>query len=1061
MATFSKCLAIINKMSQQDQDALLARLDELQAQGLTAKEAQMQAAVDTLAQVQQEASIKKSPERPDLVAAADAIAAMDPEVRDNTEIGDFPGAASGYNLYEARQLVKKPSDKLKRVTESNTFSLWQNYDYVANVDGDHFGVTKEEDPDEVDDETKFVYSFENLKSPFDSGKTTSTDQTDELFKEMRESLGKDIRKSVERPEFYSQLQRAIDQVPQRLSTMAAPAWKQWLTANAPKLGIKAEEIEWSGIKDWLDLEGHPKPVYESGFGLVEEMKNGSGEWEQTDDLGHYFRTKAEAEAAITDEMKASAEQFGKKYETEGRISVKHFDGDALNFGKTTTPKITKEDISRYLDDSGVKVREVTLGGVGADGELYSRETDGGDWEIVDDRAEPFGGTFATEEEAEAAIAEMNSAGPTKYGKYTLPGGENYREVLLTLPGTFEFLNDADRRRDSASSLSDKLERDGVSDDDPRWIAAQEEYVKADAAREAAYARAQGMDEIKYQSSHWDQANILAHIRVNDRTDSDGKRVLFVEEVQSDWGQEGKKKGFNDRERSVQTELRRAGWTIDQGEDGIWVVLDRDGDAMGDGPTREIALERSGAGARNVPAIPAAPFVTKTEGWLNLALKRIAMLAVEGGYDKVAFINGDQSADRYDLSKKVNYIQWNPGHTATRKLISLETTDGKDLGITVQDGVVEDSSIGANGKPLDEVLGKEVAKKILGADSGTLRGLDLKMGGEGMKTFYDQIVPQAISKLLPKLGGEKLGVTQVNVGDKEAIAKWKRMTANSTIESTPIKEYETQPGFDVTDKMRETVGQGTPLFSREREDTPEFKEWSHGLPVHESFVDAASDRGVFKLYHATPKDFTEFKPGGENPKDSGPAIWLASSPNGTAASWRVGNEQSGWKDGANIMPVYARLERPLLIDSKDMMSWARKVYATSEFPQLMSQQTVDDLKADGYDSIIVKEEPLKYGKGNDEIIVFDPEQIKSAIGNNGEYSSTSPDIRKSPDRPWFDDLSQLKVSKTYQLGDLLKTSKKLSWWNRTIGTQYDLAQKHPQFKRVFDAVQHFIDRKSVV
>ena len=50
----------------------------------------------------------------------------------------------------------------------------------------------------------------------------------------------------------------------------------------------------------------------------------------------------------------------------------------------------------------------------------------------------------------------------------------------------------------------------------------------------------------FKSSHWDQPNVLAHIRLNDRTDADGKRVLFVEEIQSDWGQEGKKKGFADK-----------------------------------------------------------------------------------------------------------------------------------------------------------------------------------------------------------------------------------------------------------------------------------------------------------------------------------------------------------------------------------------------------------------------------------------------------------------------------------------------------------------------------------
>ena len=126
--------------------------------------------------------------RQQLRDAADAIAKMDPEVRDDTMIGDFPGAADGYMLYEARVLLKKPSEKLKRVNENNSFELWNRYDFIANVDGEHFGVTKQEDPDEPDDETKFVYSFAPLDNP-NNDVTTTTDQTDELFKEMRASLG--------------------------------------------------------------------------------------------------------------------------------------------------------------------------------------------------------------------------------------------------------------------------------------------------------------------------------------------------------------------------------------------------------------------------------------------------------------------------------------------------------------------------------------------------------------------------------------------------------------------------------------------------------------------------------------------------------------------------------------------------------------------------------------------------------------------------------------------------------------------------------------------------------
>jgi hypothetical protein len=47
---------------------------------------------------------------------------------------------------------------------------------------------------------------------------------------------------------------------------------------------------------------------------------------------------------------------------------------------------------------------------------------------------------------------------------------------------------------------------------------------------------------EFRSTHFDQPNILAHLRVNDRT-VDGKKTLFVEEIQSDWHQAGRKKGY--------------------------------------------------------------------------------------------------------------------------------------------------------------------------------------------------------------------------------------------------------------------------------------------------------------------------------------------------------------------------------------------------------------------------------------------------------------------------------------------------------------------------------------
>jgi hypothetical protein len=566
--------------------------------------------------------------------------------------------------------------------------------------------------------------------------------------------------------FYSALADGVDGI----KTNAAPAagWKDAIKGLVNKGAVKADEVEWSGVNDWLDLQTgrvtkeQVAEYLKQGGVRVEEVVNSA----QADNREDKF----------LDKWAPEAESIG------------------MNIGFLGNGKLvfTEED---YTADDVLSSDWAT----NAERDLVMRMEQ--DW-----------------------TAGRSAGSITKYDLYTLPGGSNnYREVLLTLP----------------TAVDAKTKR--LMDEERYLVLSSEQQAEVDAAK-----RKSG---VQYRSSHWDQPNVLAHIRVNDRTDADGKKVLFVEELQSDWGQEGKKKGFkrsdaemvaagkrmaedhaayikeesnalNEELRSVKARLRQipAGETADAAaplrarEESIYRQLR--------------ILAESEPGKPKNDGAPTAPFVTKTEGWLNLALKRVITMAVEGGYDRVAFVNGEQSADRYNLSKTIKYVQWDTGYDENRRLITLETTDGKALGITVQDGVVEDSSIGADGKPLDEVLGKELAGRITSQRSGDLRGLQLKMGGEGMKTFYDTIVPTALKKLLPKVGGGQIAnvlldnqspVIQVD-DNAWAVREDDSGRAYRTEQEAiaAATSGSTQPGFDVTDAMREKVAEGLPLFSRQRD-----------------------------------------------------------------------------------------------------------------------------------------------------------------------------------------------------------------------------------------------------
>jgi hypothetical protein len=158
----------------------------------------------------------------------------------------------------------------------------------------------------------------------------------------------------------------------------------------------------------------------------------------------------------------------------------------------------------------------------------------------------------------------------------------------------------------------------------------------------------------------------------------------------------------------------------------------------------------------------------------------------------------------------------------------------------------------------------------------------------------------------------------------------------------------------------------------------------------------------RFYHATANDFSAFKPGGDDPELSGSAIWLSPYADYQPALHNIGgNKTSGrFREGTNVKPLYAKMENPLVIDEPGMLDWAREVFAggSREFPYLMPKNWVDEIRSEGYDSVMYTP-PVQYYPSGEEIkkheyIVFEPTQVKSAIGNRGTYDPDDPDIRKA-------------------------------------------------------------------
>jgi hypothetical protein len=143
----------------------------------------------------------------------------------------------------------------------------------------------------------------------------------------------------------------------------------------------------------------------------------------------------------------------------------------------------------------------------------------------------------------ARDAEANKAyvipepAPSKHQRWQLAGGENYREILLKLP-----------QKETRTPNMIEYEKLGQQMFggalNPTERARLDELENLLSREERSMALSGGKSKTSvYQSSHFDEPNILAHIRVNDRVDADGKKMLLVEELQSDWHQAGRESGY--------------------------------------------------------------------------------------------------------------------------------------------------------------------------------------------------------------------------------------------------------------------------------------------------------------------------------------------------------------------------------------------------------------------------------------------------------------------------------------------------------------------------------------
>ncbi|MFH2034582.1 MAG: LPD5 domain-containing protein [Candidatus Margulisiibacteriota bacterium] len=212
----------------------------------------------------------------------------------------------------------------------------------------------------------------------------------------------------------------------------------------------------------------------------------------------------------------------------------------LDWLKDQEGKVSKQDVLDYLSANNLRLEEVVKGGPKLTKEQSDRLEELSEWDEAGNLSEAEAQEY---EQLSSLVRQYKQEGGygTKFSKYQMPGGENYREMLITMP--------AKKRPDTFDEWV-KLESKGDLPTSTPFNDLPEHMKTILVNRFDKYFPA----EKGYVGTHWEEPNVLAHVRMNDRTGPKGEKVLFIEELQSDFGQAYRKQ-LKNIENAVDNNLK--------------------------------------------------------------------------------------------------------------------------------------------------------------------------------------------------------------------------------------------------------------------------------------------------------------------------------------------------------------------------------------------------------------------------------------------------------------------------------------------------------------------------
>jgi hypothetical protein len=298
-----------------------------------------------------------------------------------------------------------------------------------------------------------------------------------------------------------------------------------------------------------------------------------------------------------------------------------------------------------------------------------------------------------------------------------------------------------------------------------------------------------------------QKNFFAHARVSDRIDLNGKRTLFIEELQSDWHQQGREYGYQDKETRSRIEaLTQEINALTKERDAL---LDRWADLVQSGAHEEAESTDRARRALNdriaeliqqqraeEMRVPDAPF-KQTEAWATLAMKRMLRLAVEQRYDAVAWTPGSVHVERYGTDS-IGWQKLKTEYAVYRRFNGRDSIAGRFATQEKASDFIRSKPVGDEGEYRIEEVPTETPAFLVGAveqQGGNAGGIDIEalarqrgllLERYGVRVTTKKELENVIASVLGRQRGDR---SRENLTEQV----WKEMQEKETGARFPRKE----------------------------------------------------------------------------------------------------------------------------------------------------------------------------------------------------------------------------------------------------------------------------------